>query len=101
MHKLVVLYKTPKDPAHFKNYYETKHLPLAAKMPNIKSSRHSFAIQGMGGSPPPYFCIYEADFDSEAAIGAAFASPEGQAVVADVPNYATAEVTVMHYEVAK
>ena len=100
MHKLVVLYKTPKDPAHFKRYYETKHLPLARKMPNIKSDRYSFAIQGMGG-PAPYFCIYEADFDSEAAMGAAFASPEGKATVADVANYATGEVTIMHFEVAK
>ncbi|MGE0737382.1 MAG: EthD family reductase [Alphaproteobacteria bacterium] len=100
MHKLVVLYKTPKDPVHFKHYYETTHLPLARKMPNVKASRHSFAIQGMGG-PAPYFCVYEAEFESEAAMGAAFGSPEGQAVVADVPNYATAEVTIMHYEVAK
>ena len=29
MHRVLVLYPAPKDPAHFKKYYEETHLPLA------------------------------------------------------------------------
>lgn len=33
-------------------------------------------------------------------MGAARASPEGQATAADVPNYATGGASLVHYEVA-
>jgi hypothetical protein len=42
--------------------------------------------------------VFEADFDDAAALSAARASPEGQAVLADVPNYATGGVVVFNYE---
>ena len=42
--------------------------------------------------------IVEADFDDAAALSAARASPEGQAVRADVPNYATGGAVVLDYE---
>lgn len=97
MHKVLVLYPQPKDPAHFKQYYEGTHLPLALQLPGLISSRHSFAVEGVG-APSPYFCIWEGAFASEAAMGAAMQSPIGQKVAADVPNYATGGATVVHYE---
>jgi uncharacterized protein (TIGR02118 family) len=33
MHKLLVLYNKPKDPAHFRKYHVEMHLPLARKLP--------------------------------------------------------------------
>ena len=33
MHRLLVLYNEPKDPAHFKKYYVETHVPLAHKIP--------------------------------------------------------------------
>ena len=42
--------------------------------------------------------MFEADFDDAAAYAAAMASPDGQAVRADVPNYATGGVVVLNYE---
>ena len=47
------------------------------------------------GGESPYFCVFEADFDDAAAMGG---SPEGQAVRADVPNYATGGAIVLNYE---
>src|SRR4051794_36021564 len=44
------------------------------------------------------FCVFEADFDDAAALSAARASPEGQAVRADVPHYATGGAVVLDYE---
>jgi 4-carboxymuconolactone decarboxylase len=97
MHRVLALYPPPKDPAHFKKYYVEKHLPLAAQMPGLLSSRHSFAIEGVTG-PSPYFCIWEGEFASEAAMAAATQSPIGQKVAADVANYATSGVTILHFD---
>ncbi len=97
MHKVIALYPPPKDPAHFKKYYEGTHLPLAQQMPGLISSRHSFAIEGVG-APSPYFCIWEGAFADAAAMGAAMQSPIGQKVAADVANYATGGVTILHFD---
>ncbi len=93
-----MLYTTPKDPEHFKSYYISTHLKLAAKIPGIRNIQYSFDLKGIGGEAP-YFCIFEAEFDSEAALGAGFESPEGQATGADVSNYATGEVSMFHFDV--
>lgn len=98
MHKLLVLYPHPQDEKKFRAHYESKHLSLTAKLPGLRASRHSFSVKSQGG-PSPYFCIFEAEFDSEAAMGAAMQSPAGQAVVADLGNYVTTPPTVVHYEV--
>jgi uncharacterized protein (TIGR02118 family) len=98
MHKLVVLYRHPADPEHFRSYYEGTHLPLAQRMTGIVSMRHSFDLHGIGGASP-YFCIFECVFENAEAMAAAMASPEGQAVGADVPNYAQAGVEMFHMPV--
>jgi uncharacterized protein (TIGR02118 family) len=97
MHRLLVLYNEPKDPAHFKKYYVETHVPLVNKMAAVKKASFSFDTKPIGEGNAPYFCVFEADFESEAAMGDAFASKEGQAVVADVPNYASGGVTMMHF----
>jgi 4-carboxymuconolactone decarboxylase len=97
MHKVLALYSQPKDPAHFKKYYEETHLPLASQMPGLLSSRYTFATEGVG-APSPYFCIWEGEFANEAAMGAAMQSAIGQTVAADVANYATGGVTILHYD---
>src|SRR5690348_4886782 len=97
MHRLLVLYPPPTDRDHFRSYYEDTHLPLVAKLPGLRGYRYSFDVAA-AGSEPPYFCVFEADFDDAAAYGAAMASTEGQAVRADVPNYATGGAVVLNYE---
>ena len=98
MHRVLVLYSAPKDPAHFKKYYVERHLPLALQMPGLLAGRYSFAIEAVG-APSPYFCIFEGDFASEAAMGAAMQSEIGQKVSADVANYATGGATILHFDV--
>ncbi len=99
MHRVLVLYAAPKDPAHFKKYYVETHLPLAMKMPGLLSSRYSFAIEGVGAASP-YFCVFEGDFASAEAMGAAMQSDTGQKVAADMQNYASGGATVLHFDVA-
>jgi len=97
MHRVVALYSRPKDPEHFKKYYEETHLPLVSQVPGLLSSRYSFSTQGVGAESP-YFCVWEGEFANEAAMGAAMQSPAGQRVTADVANYATGGVTILHYD---
>jgi uncharacterized protein (TIGR02118 family) len=99
VHRLLVLYNEPKDPAHFKKYYVETHVPIASKMPGVKSAHYSFDAKPLSPGKAPYFCVFEADFENEAALMDAFGSKEGQAVAADVPNYATGGVTMVHFPV--
>ncbi len=67
MHKLVVLYPTPDDPDHFREYYENTHLPLAATLPGLLDWRHSLSINADPQSP--YFAVFEGDFADAAPHG--------------------------------
>jgi uncharacterized protein (TIGR02118 family) len=98
MHKIVVLYPQQPDPDAFKTYYVATHIPLARKLPGLVALRYSFDVQGVTGDRP-YFCVFEAEFRDGAALGAAMASPQGQAVAADVPNFARNPPTLIHYPV--
>lgn len=98
MHKMVVLYPMPDDTAAFRSYYEQTHLPLVAKMPGIRSMKHAYEVGGLGGESP-YFAVFEGEFDSFDDLRKALGSPEGKAVGADVPNYATGGAKIIHYEV--
>lgn len=97
MHKLIALYKTPSDTAHFRHHLETVHLPLVAKFPGLRAMRHGYDI-----SPDHegIFAVVECAFDSKADMEKALASPEGVAAAADVPNYASAGVTIFTFDVA-
>jgi uncharacterized protein (TIGR02118 family) len=97
MHKLVVLYPQPTDPAHFREYYVSTHLPLASRMPGMLDWRYSLDVASAGGDD--YFAIFEADFADEAAMRSALSSPEGTAALADVSNYATGGSIALNYPV--
>ncbi len=92
MHKLVVLYPEPADRAAFEAYYRSTHLPLCARLPGVRGITFSLGISEPGAGP--FFGLFEAVFDSAEDLAAALASPEGRAVEADVPNYATGGATV-------
>ncbi len=96
MHKIVVLYPPQPDPDVFKSYYLETHIPLVRKLPGLKALRYSFDVQAVG-QESPYFCVFEADFEDGAAMGAAMGSPEGQAVAGDVAKFATVAPILIHY----
>lgn len=98
MHKLVVLYPPPTDPAAFRAHYERTHLPLVAQLPGLRGHRHGFDLASPAGASP-YFCIFEAEFDDGPSLDAALSSPAGERVAADVPNYATGGAVMITYDV--
>ena len=96
MHKITGLYGTPTDPEHFRQYYLETHLPLAEKLPGIRSMDYSFEVDLLGEGEA-YFCVWTGVFDDAAAADAALQSPEGAAVAADTANYATGGLTLIRY----
>lgn len=96
MHSLLILYPPQPDPDAFIRYYEGTHLDLVRKIPGLERFTYGFNLAAPEGASP-YFCVFEADFASAEAMGAALGSPEGQATAGDVPNFATGQPIVVNY----
>lgn len=97
MAQLLVLYNTPADPAAFDLYYRQTHIPLAQKIPGLRSYVVSKGpVQALAGIAPHLVAILH--FDSRADINAALTSSEGQAAAADLSNFASAGATLLIYE---
>ena len=97
VHRLVVSYGQPDDPAAFDAYYRDTHTPLAVQMPGLVRLTTGKPTSMDPSQPAPYL-VAELDFDSEQAMGAAFGSEEGKAAAGDVANFATGGATMTHYE---
>jgi len=88
MARMVVIYKTPQDPAAFDKHYFEIHIPLAKKLPGLRKYEVSRGpiVSPAGGSG--FYMVASLHFDSLAAIQAAFATPEGRACGADRRRFA-------------
>lgn len=98
MVKLTVLFGHPEDPEAFEEYYANQHLPLAAKIPNVKRFESGKAC-AVDDSEPPYHRIAELWFESAERMGEALSSPEGEAASGDLPNFATGGAAFLVSEV--
>lgn len=98
MAKAIALYHPPADIEAFNSYYTSTHVPLANKLPGLRSYSVSTGPVVTPVGPAEYCFIAVLGFDSLAAIQLALASPEGQAIVADLTNFATGGVEVLLYD---
>ena len=98
VHRLVVSYGQPTDPAAFDAYYRETHAPLALKQPGLVRLTFGHARSLDPTQAGPYL-VAELDFDSEQAMGESMASPEGRAAGKDIANFATGGVTLVHFDV--
>ena len=71
----------------FTRYTRDRHLSLVAKLPGLRRLVVNHVLPDPNGPPPVYDAVAEDWFDDLAAMGAAFDSPEGQAVIADAANF--------------
>ena len=101
MVRLLVLYGHPTDPAAFDQYYQDRHIPLAKKMKGLKKWTVGKVQVKPGEERPPYYYIADLFMESREEFERLLATPEGQAAVADVPNYATGGVTFLYTEIAE
>jgi len=68
-------------------YWKSTHADIVRKIPGLRRYVQSIAVASPAGELP-FLGIAEIEFDDEAAFGAAAASAEFGAAVADVPNFA-------------
>ncbi|TGQ64091.1 EthD family reductase [Mesorhizobium sp. M00.F.Ca.ET.186.01.1.1] len=88
MAKMLVIYKTPADPAAFERHYHDIHVPLAKQLPGLhryEISRAPIVNVVQGETPYRVATLY---FDSLEAIRAAFASDIGKACAVDRRKFA-------------
>jgi uncharacterized protein (TIGR02118 family) len=85
--KLMVLYGHPPKPDEFEKYYLGVHMPLVYAMKGARRMEAAKCMPQADGSPPAFYRIFEAWFDSPEHMAAVFATPEGMKVRADVPNF--------------
>jgi uncharacterized protein (TIGR02118 family) len=97
--KITVLYGAPTSPDDFEKYYAGSHMPKVYKVKGI--SRIELAKPGPGpdGKPPAFYRITELWFSSAAQLKRVSAKPDWQAIVADVPNFATGGATILVSEI--
>lgn len=83
MARMLVIYKTPKDPAAFDQHYFGVHVPMAKQLPGLKRYEVSKGpIVAMASATDAYL-VGTLHFDSLAAIKEAFATECGRACAAD------------------
>ncbi|MGW0038135.1 EthD family reductase [Gordonia sp. NPDC003376] len=88
MPALIVSYGHPADPAAFDTYYTTTHRELADQIPGVTRWRAGHCASP-DGSRPEHHLVAVLEFGTMEALQAGLGSPQGQAAVADIPNFAT------------
>jgi uncharacterized protein (TIGR02118 family) len=97
MPQILVLYNSPADPAAFDRYYRETHIPIAKKIPGLRSYTISNGtVHALAGTAPHLVAIL--GFDSMPDVTAALASAEGQATATDLQNFASGGATLLIYE---
>ncbi|MGH2568437.1 MAG: EthD family reductase, partial [Bacteroidota bacterium] len=91
-------YKAPDNQQEFDQHYNDIHTPFVKKMPGLRK----LEIARITGAPigePKHYLITEMYFDSQDALNAAMASPEGKATARDVISFAGNLITMFFAEV--
>jgi uncharacterized protein (TIGR02118 family) len=92
MAQMLVLYKTPKDPAAFDQHYVATHIPLAKKIPGLRKYEVSRGPVATPFGPSAYHLVATLHFDDMQSMQSAFASPEGRAAGADAQSLASLDI---------
>jgi uncharacterized protein (TIGR02118 family) len=97
VHRLIVEYGQPTDPAAFDRHYREVHVGLAQAIPGLVR----FTIghpRSLDQSPAPYL-VAELDFESAEALAKGMGSEAGAAAGADVATFATGGASMASYDV--
>jgi len=98
MARLLVLYKTPKNPEAFDKHYQAVHIPLAKKIPGLQRYDISTGTVGTPAGASDVYLVAALDFESTSTIKLGLASPEGQAAAGDLANFADGGVELLIFE---
>ena len=86
MVRFLVLYPTPDDVEAFERHYTEVHIPLAKKLPALRSYNVARDVRAVRGER--FYLVAELEWDDFASLQRDFASPEGQATARDVDRLA-------------
>jgi uncharacterized protein (TIGR02118 family) len=86
--KLVVLYTQPGDAAEFDAHYLNTHMPLVQAIPGLQRAETGKFVAVLDGGEATFYRCAELYFADQAALGAAFGTPEGQATATDYAQIA-------------
>lgn len=95
MQKLTVLYGHPTDVKAFETYYKEKHMPLVDTIEGIEKLELTKFLGTPDGQKADYYRMAELYFTSLEQMQDSMSSPEGQATVNDLSNFATGGVNVI------
>ncbi|WP_137925021.1 EthD family reductase [Cupriavidus sp. 2SB] len=98
MAKLVVLYKKPADKDAFDSYYLSKHVPIAKRIPGLRSYEISTGPVASPAGDSPFHLVALLGFDSLEAIQQGMSSSEGAAAAADLGNFAQAGADLLIFD---
>jgi uncharacterized protein (TIGR02118 family) len=73
---------------NFEQYVRETHQLLLVRLPGLRRLVVNWVVPDPNGPVPDYDLVGEDWFDDAQAMQAAFASPEGKAVIDDTPNFA-------------
>lgn len=98
MAALLALYRKTPDPESFDAYYFGTHVPLAKRIPGLRTYEVSAGGVASAGGESPYHLVARLTFDTLADLQRALVSPEGQATAADLDNFAGAGVELLVFD---
>lgn len=93
MHDVFVTYSSIPDPEAFVAHYEGTHIPLVNALPELEEFAWGFVADPADGDP---LVVARLTYASREAADRSFASEAGAASVADVANFATEGVAILH-----
>lgn len=94
MHKLMLLFSSPRDRSAFETRWSEEFVRSAEKMPGLRRVSVSRTVETLLGPAAPYL-IHEFYFDDLAAARSAMASPEGQAAGRALMGFASGSVGLL------
>ncbi len=95
MIKATVLYGHPTDPVAFEKYYAETHLPIAAKTSGVVKFEYTKFLPNPDGTAAAYYRMAELYFTGPTEMQHTMNSSEGQAMAADLSNFATGGLTII------
>jgi uncharacterized protein (TIGR02118 family) len=72
---------------HFRRHWRETHTRLLLQLPGLRRLVFNYGLSDQAGGPPPFDGVSENWFESAEAMELAYASPAGEAVSADSPNF--------------
>ncbi len=94
MHKVLILFGPPLDPAAFARYFEATHRPILDGLPQLDAIEVNWVGGSVTGDLPVHLLV-ELLFDTEEALQDGLNSVAGQKMARDYPSFTSGGVTIL------